>query len=517
MSKLGLYMRLSKDDEKAGESASIENQRIILQRFAAEKGFSVAEEYVDDGYSGTNFERPAVKRLLDDAKNGKIDIIAVKDLSRFGRNYIQVGQYIDYIFPAYGIRFIALSDNVDTADRASAAMDMMPVMNVFNEWHAANTSKKIRAVLEAEQRAGRYTGWNYPYGYKAGNDESRTAVIDDEAAKIVKKIYELRLKGNSARTICKILTESGIPNPATYYTRLDGKKAEKRCSAFWCAKTVMHILSDPTYTGKTIQHKTTSISYKNHKIVKIPASDAIVKENAHQPIIDEVTWKKAQEINKLQKSGRADKTLRVRPLSGVLVCPDCGKKLKLKSYSDGKSYYVCRTYADLGKKYCTAHRISEAALEKILSADISSMLNIAVDENREKEKFLKEFAKRCDRAADEKLFKECKNRILELAALMRSAFEEKVLRGLPESVFSDMIKDYAEEQKAVKLRAAALEKKLSQSVDAAACRYIQKLKQYVKAQVITRELCLQLIDSIKIGESGQNGERDIVVCYKFGK
>ena len=178
LNRTALYLRLSRDDEKTGESLSIENQRIILRRFTSENGGTIVDEYIDDGWSGTNFERPGVKRLLDDAKDGKIDTVVVKDLSRFGRNYIQVGQYIDYIFPAYGIRFIALSDNVDTADRTSAGMDMMPIMNVFNEWHAANTSKKIRAVLEAKWQAGRYTNWAYPYGYRVGADENRAAVID---------------------------------------------------------------------------------------------------------------------------------------------------------------------------------------------------------------------------------------------------------------------------------------------------------------------------------------------------
>ena len=177
-------MRLSRDDDKSGESMSIENQRIILRRYAGEHGGEIVQEYADDGYSGTDFERPAVKRMLQDAQSGKINTIIVKDLSRFGRNYIQVGQYIDYIFPAYGIRFIALNDNVDTADRTSAAMDMMPIMNVFNEWHASNTSKKIRAVLEASQRSGKYTNWTYPYGYKAGENEKRSAVIDEAAAEI---------------------------------------------------------------------------------------------------------------------------------------------------------------------------------------------------------------------------------------------------------------------------------------------------------------------------------------------
>ena len=268
-------MRLSRDDEKAGESTSIEHQRIILQKYVAQQGGTIVDEYIDDGWSGTNFDRPAVKKMLEDAQTGKIDTIVVKDLSRFGRNYIQVGQYIDYIFPAYGIRFIAINDNVDTADRSSTAMDMMPIMNVFNEWHAANTSKKIRAVIEANQRAGKYTSSVYPYGYKAGTDENRTAVIDEEAAEVVKRIFNLRIEGNSARTIAKILTDEGVANPATHFTRLDGKKADKQISPYWCAKTVCWILNNQTYLGNTVQHKTTSVSYKNHKIISIPESERI--------------------------------------------------------------------------------------------------------------------------------------------------------------------------------------------------------------------------------------------------
>lgn len=211
LNRTGIYLRLSRDDAKAGESMSIENQRMILEKYVAEHGGIIVDEYVDDGWSGTDFRRPGVERLLSDAKAGKLDTILVKDLSRFGRNYIQVGQYIDYIFPAYGIWFLALSDHVDTADRASAGMDMMPIMNVFNEWHAANTSKKIRAVLEANWRKGKYTNWAYPFGYKAGKDENRTAVIDEEAATVVRRIFEMRIQGYSAQAIARTLTVTRSP------------------------------------------------------------------------------------------------------------------------------------------------------------------------------------------------------------------------------------------------------------------------------------------------------------------
>ena len=184
----GLYFRLSQEDERAGESLSIENQRRVLRKYAEDNGFETHDEYIDDGISGTTFDRPEVQRLLDDAKTGVINTIIVKDLSRFGRNYIEVGQYVDYVFPAFGIRFIAIQDNVDSANRDSNAMEMMPIMNVFNEWHAANTSKKIRTVLKANAKDGKYHPRKAPYGYVKGTDEKKTPIIDEEAAVIVKQI-----------------------------------------------------------------------------------------------------------------------------------------------------------------------------------------------------------------------------------------------------------------------------------------------------------------------------------------
>ena len=230
--KVGLYMRLSRDDEKIGESQSIENQRAILQRYVQEQGVHNAKEYVDDGYSGTTFNRPEIQRLLEDAKHGKIDTIVVKDLSRFGRNYIEVGMYIDYVFPAHNIRFIALEDNVDSLDAESMGMGMMPIMNVFNEWHAANTSKKNKAVFEARAKAGHYMSWRAPYGYIAGTDEKRLPVIDEPAAEVVRKIFEMRANGISPNQIAKALNVEGIPTPTDYRKEKYGVNFRKGVTHF---------------------------------------------------------------------------------------------------------------------------------------------------------------------------------------------------------------------------------------------------------------------------------------------
>lgn len=522
LNKTGLYKRLSKEDEKAGESMSIEHQGILLRQYAEEHGFNVVDEYADDGYSGTNFDRPDVQRLLDDAKSGKIDTIIVKDLSRFGRNYIEVGQYIDYIFPAYGIRFIAINDNVDTADRTSTAMDMMPIMNVFNEWHAANTSKKIRAVLESSQRSGKYTNWNYPYGYRAGDDESRTAVIDEEAAAVIRRIYDLRLQGHSARTIARILTDEGIPNPATYYTKLDGGKWNRPCKPYWNPETIRWILSNPTYIGHTIQHKTTRVSYKNHKVVQIPESEWIINENAHEPIISKEIWDKVQTTYE-GKRGRSDKSNVVHPLSGLVVCPNCGKKLKFKSAKDVHNCFVCRTYVDLGKKYCTSHHITEQLLEALVLNDIHSLLEeVEIDETKVKERFLRERSKHTEqsRYSDEKQLKANKNRLVELDKLIQIAFEERVLGKMPESVCISLCEKYQAEKESVQRTIGEIEKRLAESNkdDEDAEEYIRRLKCYGKGESLTREMCLQLIDYIAVGEKvADNVEREIDIHYKFRK
>ena len=522
LNKTGLYKRLSKEDEKAGESMSIEHQGVLLRQYAEEHGFNVVDEYADDGYSGTNFDRPDVQRLLDDAKSGKIDTIIVKDLSRFGRNYIEVGQYIDYIFPAYGIRFIAINDNVDTADRTSTAMDMMPIMNVFNEWHAANTSKKIRAVLESSQRSGKYTNWNYPYGYRAGDDESRTAVIDEEAAAVIRRIYDLRLQGHSARTIARILTDEGIPNPATYYTKLDGGKWNRPCKPYWNPETIRWILSNPTYIGHTIQHKTTRVSYKNHKVVQIPESEWIINENAHEPIISKEIWDKVQTTYE-GKRGRSDKSNVVHPLSGLVVCPNCGKKLKFKSAKDVHNCFVCRTYVDLGKKYCTSHHITEQLLEALVLDDIHSLLEeVEIDETKVKERFLRERSKHTEqsRYSDEKQLKANKNRLVELDKLIQIAFEERVLGKMPESVCISLCEKYQAEKESVQRTIGEIEKRLAESNkdDDDAEEYIRRLKCYGKGESLTREMCLQLIDYIAVGEKvADNVEREIDIHYKFRK
>lgn len=320
--KVGLYMRLSKDDERQGESLSIENQRNILTKYAQERGWTVIDEYVDDGYSGTNFDRPQVQRLLEDAKTGKIDTIIVKDLSRFGRNYIFVGQYVDYIFPIYNIRFIAISDNVDTANVNSAGMDMMPIMNIFNEWHSANTSKKIRAVTEANAKAGKYRSTHAPYGYVKGTGDKCLPVIDEPAATIVRRIFEMRATGKTLNEIYTVLNNEKVPIPAVYLYEKFGVTNKKPNKNLWADSILRSILKNPMYLGHLIRLRYTTVSYKNRRRTN---REPIVFPNAFEPIVTQELWDKCREIEESVAShGKHTSRGTMHVLSGLMFCADGG-------------------------------------------------------------------------------------------------------------------------------------------------------------------------------------------------
>lgn len=349
----GLYMRLSQEDERTGESLSIENQRHILRKYAEEQGFEIYGEYIDDGISGTTFQRPEVQRLLDDAKTGVINTIIVKDLSRFGRNYIEVGQYMDYVFPAFGIRFIAIQDNVDTSNRDSGAMEMMPIMNVFNEWHAANTSKKIRAVRLANAKEGIYSAKKATYGYLKGTDKKRTPIIDEETAPVVKRIFEMYASGTSPKNIADILNAEGISSLGKYAYEKYGQKGKPNEMRLWCEISIRYMLKNIMYIGHLPMLQETSISYKNHKRYVKDKSDWVIAYNNHEPIISQELWDRVREREKSIAQGRKTKTGYVHPLSGFLVCADCESKMKLSSHANrnGKYNYHfnCGLHIRMGK------------------------------------------------------------------------------------------------------------------------------------------------------------------------
>ena len=529
--KVGIYLRLSQEDLREGDSVSIDNQRMILTKYVKEKGWTLVDTYADDGWTGTDFNRPEVQRLLDDAKSGRINIIVVKDLSRFGRNYIQVGQYIDYIFPLNNIRFIALNDGVDTADRNSTALEMMPIINLFNEWHASSTSKKIKAVVEANAKAGKYGCKQAAYGYIKGDDEKHTPIINPETAPVVLSIFQMRAQGISPRHIADKLNEDCILNPTDYHYSRIGKEPTIAMRHLWSGATVKNILQNRIYLGQLAQLRRTTVSHKNHKVVYKDESDWVIVENNHEPIITQELWDRVREVENSVSNGKPMKTGYVNPLCGLMFCADCGFKMQvattwrgIKKTPDAVPYrsYNCTSYRLFGKNACDSHYITERCIEKLIVDNIRLMARLVIDdEDAARKRFLaiknqgdaeKTANSRKNLAANQK-------RISELQGLIQSVYEDKYLGKITETSCGVLLGKYETELKALQEEQAKLtarldtEKQNAEDVD----KFIERVKKYADVQKLTREMCLELIEYVTIDKhpSDRKAERDIHIYYKF--
>ena len=521
----GIYVRLSQEDMRAGESLSIENQKLILTKYVKEQGWNLIDIYVDDGYSGTDFDRPGVQRLLDDAKIGKINLIICKDLSRFGRNYIEVGRYVDYIFPSYNIRFIALNDNVDTANKDSSALDMMPIVNLFNEWHAASTSKKIKAVIEANAKAGKYRVNCAPYGYVKSDTEKKLPIPDEPAASVVRRIFQMRSQGISPRHIADTLNSEKIPIPSDYYYAKLGKPNPRHTAHLWGTDRIKQILRNPTYLGHLVQLRTTTVSYKNHKVIKKNEEDMVIIKNTHEPLVSQEMWDKIREIEASVSQGKSTKKGETMPLSGLMFCADCGEKMRLgtNNTTNGskklprkyiRHNYQCGAYSRYGKFYCTSHYIKMKDINALIIEDIKKRALLVVsDEDAARQYFMmqKEQYNTKQSKADSKRLHECKTRLDELAKLIPS------IGKIPESVCVELLEKYQTEQTALTDEVGQIESKLSaikqdkQDVE----EYINRLKKYADVPELTREMALELIEYITIDEYAADRPRDIHIYYKL--
>lgn len=531
--KAGLYYRLSQEDERAGESLSIENQKKILEKYARENGFEIIDEYIDDGWSGTNFNRPGVQRLLEDAKNGRINTIIVKDLSRFGRNYIEVGQYTDYLFPTYNIRFIAVGDNVDSAVTENTGMDMTPIMNVFNEWHAANTSKKIRAVIEANAKEGIYRCTYAPYGYIKGTDAKRLPVIDPEAAAYVRRIFEMRASGISPNHIAQTFNDESILPPADYKEAKFGIPNTRKSHHLWSSAVVKQIVTNPIYLGHLVQQKTKKISYKNKKIVKNDPEDMVWVYGTHEAIVTQELWDKCREMEASVSQGKKNKTGYVNPLSGLVYCADCGNKMYIKwnntrhKRTDPRTYhrenFTCGAYSKFGERACTSHYIQIKILNQLVLADVRSKMSLVLaDEKRAREEFLSrsEQQNAAEANADRRKLTQSTRRLAELDKLIGSVYEDKVLGKIPEEVCIGLLEKYQSEKTALTETVAALERKAQTVRDDAANadEFIRRLKAYMEIPELTRQMCLELIEFITVDKCPgkySKAPREIHIYYKL--
>lgn len=532
LNRIASYLRLSHDDERNGESVSIENQREIINKYAEGKGLQITREYSDDGYSGTTFDRPGVQRLLADIKAGIIDTVIVKDLSRFGRNYILTGQYIDYIFPMYGVRFIAIQDNIDTADRESTAMDMMPIMNVFNEWHAANTSKKNKAVFEANARAGKYLAWRAPYGYVVGNDENRLPVIDEPAASNVRRIFYLRSIGYSPNKIARTFNMEHIPVPTDYRREKFGVKGREYGKHLWSGEPIREILSNPLYTGDLVQRRETTVSYKNKKHVFRPEEEWITVQGTHEAIINRELWEKVKAVNKSVSQGKPTGEGVILPLSGLMYCADCGSKMRykrsrkaLKNRNGDKPFYVCERYvcggySRMGECCCTSHVIHRKTIEAVIVGDIRSQARLVLDDEETARKI---FLQRKEQLSDRRIKSERKSlegknkRLAELDGLIQCVYEDKAFGKVEEDICLNLLGKYQTERAALQTEIKGLQEQVAKA-DKNECEvdeFIRRIKKYINITELTREICLNLIEYITVDKFVKDKPRNIHIYYKL--
>ena len=449
-----LYCRLSQDDMLAGESNSIINQKSILLKYAQDNGFSNPQFYVDDGFSGTNFNRPDFIRMMNDVEAGKIEAVITKDLSRLGRDYLKTGEFIEIIFPDYDVRYIAINDNVDTFKSEN---ELMAFKNIFNDWFARDTSKKIKAVFKAKGMSGKPLG-RPPYGYKRSEHDKNIWEIDEEAANVVRRIFRMCIEGYGPAQIARALRADGILIPTAYaQSKGQGGTRKFRNPTHWGDQTVDKILERIEYAGHTVNFKTRVKSYKNKKKIDNPKEEWQIFENTHEPIINHHDFDLVQELRKNKR--KIQRCGVVNPFSGMVYCADCGSKMYLcrsRSFNDDQEHLKCSTYAH-DKDGCTAHYIRTVVLREIVLKELNKLL-VTVKENEDM------FVREAMNSSEEKHISEVKRarkmlvqaekRIAELDRLFTRLYEDNVSGKISDERFSMMSKGYEDEQSQLKLAVA---------------------------------------------------------------
>lgn len=529
MNNVGIYCRLSRDDERAGESVSIENQKELLSRHAREQGWTIIDYYVDDGVSGTTFDRPGFNRLVQDARDGKINIALCKDLSRLGRDYIEAGKYTDIVFPSMGCRFIALNDGVDTARKNDEMIVILK--NVMNDLYARDTSAKIKAVKRSSFQAGKYVGCYAPIGYLKSPDDKHVLVPDPATAPIVKRIFDLRCQGYSYRKIATTLNTEDVPTPSGFYYLRQGKPNARKEGGYWQAQTVKAILRNEVYLGHMVQNKTGNVSYKVHRQINKPENEWIRVESTHEPLVSQQVWDLVRTIERQNTRNRTQANGETSLFSGLLRCMDCGSLMRYyhegRKHKDGSKStyrsYACGRYSSGGKAVCTAHIMNQRVLVEVVLSDIR--MKAAWARNDPASLVSRIQAQR--RAASAEQMKQAKlllsateKRLVELGKLVQSIYEDKVMGRIPEAVCIQLMNQYETERTEKLEQKSRLTDELEtyrQETDDVQ-QWMTLIREYAKLEELDRPTLLRLINRIGIGEKKiEDGRtvRDIKIHYNF--
>lgn len=523
-----IYCRLSRDDDLAGDSNSIIHQKDMLTRYARERNFPNVSVYSDDGWSGTNFQRPGFQEMLEDARSGLINLILVKDLSRLGRDFVEVGRYTDVVFPSLGCRFVSVLDCLDSEGDNT---DMLHFRSLMNDYHLKDLSSKIKSVLHAKMKSGQYLGSYAPYGYRKSEDDKHQLVIDEEAAAVVQRIFEMRRSGMAYGKITAALNQDGILSPRWYWAIHYGNGSCK-CSKLWAYATVKNILNDAVYTGTLTQNRTGSRSYKDKTLIQKPESEWISHVDAHEAIISPETWDAVQEQNQLAKLRCADNAAPQPALfTGKLVCADCGHPLvvnrQTKRRKNGavKKYvsYYCLQYANSGHSICSWHRISEITLQQLILNEIKAQAKaVTVNEAAVLEKLKKQVSS-ADTMRQENTRQEIaslRRRVQELEQMTAKLYEDKVSGTITEATFLMLIEKSEQEriQKSDRLDALLSEAGKVQQELSDLQKWTALIRKYLNLTELDRNTVDELIDRIEVSEATVvDGKRhqNIKIFYRF--
>lgn len=514
-----LYCRLSRDDELQGDSNSIIHQKEILKKYADDNGFKNAEFFVDDGYSGTNFNRPDWLRLLDRINNDEVGTIIVKDMSRLGRDYLKVGMYTEMLFPEKDIRFIAINSGVDSANQQDS--DFTPFLNIINEWYAKDTSKKIRAVIKAKSDAGKPTAPIPVYGFIKDHNDKYHWLVDEDAAEVIKEIFRLAVQGHGPSKIATILTQRKILNPTGYKNSKGIANTHSKDNIdpyWWDWSVVSDILSRQEYLGHTVNFKTGRKSYKNKKSYINPPSKWVIIKNTHDAIIDQETFDIVQRLKEGRK--RANTPMGEMPvLSGMLYCADCGKKLyvcRTKSLQPSAYYYCCSTYRKR-QGLCSAHQIRIKVIDSIVLNDIKMHIEFARAHEDEFIKLVSNETSAYTAKALSSLTKDLnasKTRFEKLDAIIQNLYEDKISGIVSEDRFKKMNENYEQEQNSLKEKIAELEGKIKaiNEQTASTSHFMELVQKYTRIDTLIHEVAREFIEKIIIHKAEKvDGHRQMKI------
>lgn len=511
-----LYERLSRDDELQGESNSITNQKHFLEDYARKNGFVNIRHFTDDGVSGTTFDREGFQSMIAEVEAGNVAVIIVKDMSRFGRDYLKVGFYTEVMFKEKGVRFIAINNGIDSSNQQDS--DFTPFLNIMNEWYARDSSRKIQAIFKARMQEGKRVSPSVPYGYRRDPDDKQHLIIDPEPAAVVRRIFKLILEGNGVNRIADILYADKILIPSAYAEKYYPENQHSKSfhdPIRWTNQTIIHILEKREYMGHTVLGKTISESYKTKKRRKSTEDELMIFENTHEAIIDEETWNNVQRLIETKRRPKKNGAPPCR-LSGLLYCADCGSKLSHRYNSrnkyDADNSYGCSSYRQYTRN-CTMHYIRVSVVEKLILETIREVSAYALSNE-------KEFVKKVREASDvqqEATMKEYRRRLgkakrrhEELDDLVKKLYESFATGKIPEKHFDRLLSGYDAEQTALEAEMQELQTGLDRygADSVRADRFLELVKRYTDFSELTTPMLNEFIEKVVVHEADKStGDR----------